>query len=149
MLHMNGPKSACWAALKSLWWHASQYCSEYSWWPLVSSIGVHGGIQTGTHLLSQSVVCHSAPSCGPTRNHFRACQYLFYSHVRPHTTPEPVAASDGKEAFLCVRMEFILGHVHPAGCTSSGGIDAQILHNEWGHLHEIEDVSFWWCDFQM
>ena len=54
--------------------------------PLGSSFGVHGGIQTGTHPLSQGVLCNSTPSCEPIRNHFYACQYLFCGHVRPDTT---------------------------------------------------------------
>ena len=136
MLHMNCPRSACWAGLKSLWWHASQYCSEDSaWLPLGSSVGVHGVYKlTHTHLAW--VLCNSALSCMPTRN-------LSCGHVRPDTTPEPVAASDDKEAFLCVRMEFILAYVDPAGSTTSEGIDAPILHNECDHLHEINTVSFW------
>ena len=92
---------------------------------------------THTHTLSQSVLCNSALSCEPTRN-------LFCGHIRPDTTPQPVAASDGKEGFLCVRMEFILAYVDPAGCTTSDGIDAPILHNECRHLHETNAVSFWW-----
>ena len=145
MLHINCSRSACWAGLESVWWHALQYCLEDSTWlPLDSSIGVHGGIQTGKHPLSQSVLCNSAPSCDLTRNHFCACHYLFSGHARPDTTPEPVTASDDKEAFLCVRMEFILTHVHPAGYTSSECIDAPILHNECGHFHEINAVCFWW-----
>ena len=94
-------------------------------------------IQIDTLPLSQSVLCDSALSCEPTKN-------LFCGHVRPDTTPEPVAASDGKEAFLYVRMEFTLAYVDPAGCTTSDGIDAPILHNECGHLHEVNAVSFWW-----
>ena len=79
-------------------------------------------IQNDTHTLSQSVICNSAHSCEPTRN-------LFCGHVRPDTTSQPVAASDGKEVFLCVRMEFIRVYINPAGCTTSDGIDAPILHN--------------------
>ena len=71
-------------------------------------------IQTDTHPLSQSVLCNSALSCEPTRN-------LFCGHVRPDTTPEPIAASGGKEALLCVR----------------------ISHYEFHHLHEINAVSLW------
>ena len=94
-------------------------------------------IQTDTHPLSQSVLCDSALSYEPTKN-------LFCGHVRPETTPEPVAASDGKESCLYVRMEFILVYVDPTGCTTSDGIDAPILHHEYSHLHEINTVSFWW-----
>ena len=132
---MNCPRSACWAGLKSLWWHASQYCSEDSArLPSGSSIG----IQTDTDPFSQSVLCNSTLSCEPTRN-------LFCGHVRPDTIPQPVAESDVKEAFLCVRMEFILAYVDPAGCTTClDGIDASILYNECRHLHEINAVSFWW-----
>ena len=43
----------------------------------VLQFGLHSGIQTGTHPLSQSVLCKSAPSSEHTKNHFCACQYLF------------------------------------------------------------------------
>ena len=49
-----------------------------------------------------------------------------------------------KKAFCCIRMEFILAHVHPAGCTSTDDMDAPSLHNEGGQLDEINIVSFWW-----
>ena len=63
--------------------------------------------------------------------------------VRPDTTPDSVAASGGKEALPCARMKFIFAHVHPARCTSSDNINEPILHNKCGHLHEINEVSFW------
>ena len=63
-----------------------------------------------TYPLSQSALCYSAPSCEPSRNLHCAHQHLFYGHIRPDTAPEPVAAPDGEEAFLCISLEFI--HVH-------------------------------------
>ena len=60
------------------------------------------------------------------------------------TISGPVTTYDDKEAFHCVRIEFILAHVNPAGCTSSDAMDAPIVHNEGGQLNELDVGSFWW-----
>ena len=76
---------------------------------------VHGGIHNGKAYINLarvwSVIPH--PHLKRTRNRF-GCVNTF-SVPRPDTTSEPVTMSDVKEAaFLCVGMEFILAHVHPA-----------------------------------
>ena len=60
-----------------------------------------------------------------------------YSAVMSEQTPPQ------NEAFLCVRIEFALVHVHLAGRTTSRVKDAPILRNDSGQLHEINTVSFW------
>ena len=91
----------------------------------------------------QSVLCKSAPSCEPTKKKTFLCTSIpvLWSCQTRHLL-EPVDGADDKEAFLCEKMEFILAHVHPAGCTSLNGIDAPILNNECGHSHELNAVSF-------
>ena len=63
-----------------------------------------------TYPLSQSALCYSSPSCEPSRNLHCAHQHLFYGNIRPDTAPEPVAAPDGEEAFLCISLVLILVH---------------------------------------
>ena len=138
---MNCPRSACCTGLKSLWSSQMPHNTVQK-----TQGGCHWTPQLGyTTLrspLSQSVLCNSTPSCEPPRNHFcthQSCWTILWScHSSRH--PEPVTASDGKEAFLCVRLQFILAHDHPAGCTSSGCIDGPILHTEDDQLHEINAI---------
>ena len=106
----------------------------------IELIWVHGGILNGKAHTNLARVLFVIP-----HHHVSPPEtVLGMSVARPDITSQPVTTSDGKEAFRCVRMDLILTHVHPAGCTSSDDMDAPTLHNEGGQLNEINVISFWW-----
>ena len=105
----------------------------------------NGGIQNGKAHINLTRVLFVIP-----HSHVSASETVFGVSIgvlwpdRTLTTSESATTSDCKDVFCCTRMEFILTHVAPAGCTSSDDMDAPILHNEGGQLNERNLVSFWW-----
>ena len=95
-----------------------------------------------TYPLSQSALCYSSPSFEPSRNLHCAHQHLFYGNIRQDTSPEPVAAPDGEEAFLCISLEFILVHDIMQAAHLLVVQMGWFLHNEGGPMHGRMAASF-------
>ena len=112
--------------------HADQKTQfGYNWTPQLGYMMVYKMIKAHTNLVSVfSIIPH--PQVSPSGTVFGMSTPILRSDK---TSPPNLPLC--KEAFLCVRMEFFLTHVHPAGCTSSDNVYAQILHKEGGQWHQI------------
>ena len=94
-----------------------------------------------TYPLSQRALCYSSPSCEPSRNLHRASTPVLWSYQTRHRSRTCRCAGWWRSLSL-YKPGIHSCPWHHAGCTSPGGTDVLILHNEDGPMHGRMVASF-------